>query len=58
MLLLFPMAIAAMFVSAAFMPVDTNKLEADKDTRMYLICDTVGDNCHWIRKEKICEPRK
>jgi hypothetical protein len=52
------MAIAAMFVSAAFMPVDTNKLEADKDTRMYLICDTVGDNCHWIRKEKICEPRK
>jgi hypothetical protein len=58
MLLVFPAVVAAMLISAAFMPTETEKKEPEKDPRMYLICDTVGDNCHWIRKERICEPSK
>lgn len=58
MLFIFPLAVALMFSSAAFMPVATEKKTQEKDTRMYLVCDTIGDNCHWIRKEKICEPNK
>lgn len=56
MLLVFPMAIAAMFVSAAFMPVDNGKkVSQPSQNSTFLECKHSSGICSPIKKEEICE---
>lgn len=55
MLFIFPLVVAGMMASAIFIPAEKEQTPNQKDTKMYLVCDTVGDNCHWIEKERICD---
>jgi hypothetical protein len=59
MLFLFPIIVMGMFTSAAFMEKEDSKDSVQsRESRVYLVCDTVGDNCHWIKKETICDHKE